>query len=149
LLAKRGVFILAAAILAACFTYITICMADEDRSMKKLSIAPELEEKYTDLAKKFIQDSRGWAEQEYNLEFGFVREDIHVALFVATHIDDMIDTKIRMREENFTVRRETESVGIMIDTETLKAYEDHPDVYSPWNPRFAKEPEKTMTAPSR
>jgi len=127
--------------------FTSICMG---ATVNKYTKTSELQEKYLPLAREFVEKKRGWKESEYRLRFSGVILDKHVAIFRAEHIDDLIGIKIQMREENYTVIRENPNeLGILIHTETLKAYEDRHDVYSPWNPHFKEEPEKTMTAPAQ
>lgn len=103
-------------------------------AMRTKNIPQEKLEQYETIARKYVEDSRGWKRNEYKFRFLWHDDALDMALFDAVNIESLEKTRKRQRElgPNYLMEDPT-SFGIMVHTKELKAYEDSQDISSPWD----------------
>ena len=108
-------------------------------TMKTKDISNYELNKYESIARQYVESSRGWKPSEYKIRFSFIDPELEMCVFDANNIRSSEEVKKRAQAENYQgIRQDPSWFFIMVHTRELKAYEDNPDIPTPWDSQLRR-----------
>ena len=83
-------------IFAVCFF---ISVPQQGRSMKTTEISNEMLQKYTEIARKYVLEKKGWTPNEYELKFIYLDTSKKFVLFSCIHQRGIIENRMKRLQE--------------------------------------------------